>query len=81
MEILNNRIDKMKQNQKYNHLIIFAEGGTTAGDYITKFKRGIFQVNYPIKIEAFKYKGTIENTMCMVKTVDSFLGLTFNLYN
>lgn len=81
MELLKNRVEKMNQNQKYNHLVIFAEGGTTAADKIIKFKRGIFSLNYPIKVEGLKHEGRIENSMSMMKTLESFTGLLLNIHN
>ena len=33
---------------------------------ILKFQKGIFTVDYPIKVEALKYKGRIDNSSTMM---------------
>lgn len=71
----------MNEKQKYNSLVVFGEGVTKSANKIIKFKKGIFLMNYPIKIEGLKYEGRIENSMCNVKTIESFAGICFNFYN
>lgn len=81
MNQLNERIKKMSQNQRYNHLVIFGEGVTTVSNKIIKFKRGIFSLNYPIKIEGLRYQGRIDNTLCMMRTIQAFVAVCCNFQN
>ena len=50
-------------------------------DYIIPFKKGIFVMNYPIKVEAFRYEGTIEGSNVMMRTLECFVGMLCNLNN
>lgn len=71
----------MSQNQKYNHLVIFAQGLTSKCNTVTSLKKGIFCLNYPIKVEGLKYFGRIENSTCMMSIMESIVGICLNFRN
>lgn len=58
---------KLIKEGKYPQLIMNAEGGTTNGRYLVKFKKGAFVGNYPCKPVVLKYKSnTIDMEQCIM---------------
>lgn len=62
-------------------MVIYPEGLTSSCEKVNKFQRGSFQLKYPLKIEGLKYKGTIENSVCMMTIIEGFMAICLNFKN
>lgn len=75
IEMIEERIEKVKAGEKINTLHVFAEGTTTNGKSILKFKKGAFIGGVPVKLFALKYRSNFDVSMNMIGDLDNILGI------
>lgn len=72
-------MERVKNGENLNNLIIFAEGTTTNGSGLLPFKKGAFVAGGPVKMCALKYSGRVNPSYLMMKPLDNLFAMLTNL--
>lgn len=75
MNLLVERIEKIKSGLNYSKMIIFPEATTTSGRAILKFKKGPFAINTPLKVLSIHYSGRFSPSYNLIELPDSIFGV------
>jgi len=75
MNLLTERIDKIKAGLNYSKMIIFPEATTTSGRALLKFKKGPFVVNTPLKVLSIQYSGKFSPSYNLINLPESIFGV------
>jgi 1-acyl-sn-glycerol-3-phosphate acyltransferase len=74
---LSQRIKDIQAGKNHSSILLFPEGTTSSGNFITSFKKGAFIHKAPLKVTGVKYFGNMNVALNMMNELEAMMAMIF----